>query len=994
MKLRPRVVSRNCGERGARRRDYRVAVPHFSPDLADLDALDAFVRRLSRRLCSDDAAADDLAQEVWARALVSPPAQGSNWRGWLTAVARNAARRAFRTDRRRRAREESRPAVGPAPSAAAVAEAEEARRRVMDAVLAMREPFRETLLLRWWADLTPTEVSARTGVPAATVRSRTFAALGELRTRLDRDFDGDRGRWTSALLGTAGTWGDGTGGALVEGARWAMTAKSKIALVGAAALLAAIGALRSFSGADPRPPGSRTGTDSPESAASRASDPTGRAVAGDAASRVVADARIDRAPFREEAPTGSILVALVDTDERPLPDRPVWASPAVAAGVPTSLRCARTGADGRARLTGVPPGAVDVAADTGVRDRVDVVAGAEVAVVLRHGFGRAFAARVVDESGAPVRGAAVYLGGAAWTPATASARTDAEGLFRLDRMEGLFRLTVVAVGFLPLSHVPLGDRAGETPTLKLRRGGFVLAGSVVDAATGAPVAGAVVEVQPPAEADPGPFAGGAPTQRTLTDASGRFVFDAVPDGCVAGAARARGFAPASFAVEGSAPREVRLLRGGVVEGRTFFEDGSPASGAEVSLTSADAERPQRTTAEADGSFRFDAAPAGVVTATAYVRGKGRSAPTAVTVSAGGVARVELPLRRGPTLVVKVVDAAERPVPGADVFASLRGAAAPGDDGDRAANGSADDEGRLTLGALAAGVFVVTARADRGGRDATEATARIPADGVEREVRFVEPPRKTSRVVGVVRGAAARTASLKLNERGRRTRIDCETDAQGKFDSGPIPAGRYDLTANANDRAAAPRALASRTLADGETWDLGEIEFPGFGTLTVRVSPSPAKRVAVEAVEADGGEPYGAAAFFTDGAARLDLFAGRYLLRVDDEAGCADRVVEVSAGEATTIDLAAAEGVEATFRVAGFDAAADGAPATVRIVDVRDGALVRLRAVTASAEQPDLSPPIRLRLPPGRYRALVELDGRAAERAFEVADVPVALTVGF
>lgn len=966
-------------------------MPHFSPDLADLDALDVFVRRLSRRLVSDDAAADDLAQEVWARALVSPPAQGSNWRGWLTAVARNAARRAFRTDRRRRAREEARPVGGPAPSAAVVAEAEETRRRVMDAVLGLREPFRETLLLRWWADLTPTEVSARTGVPAATVRSRTFAALRELRERLDRDYGGDRGRWTSALLGAAGTWGDGTGGALVEVARWAMTGKSKTALVGAAALLAAIGALRWLPGDRRAEAESRTAP--PAGAASRASDPTGRAVAGNAASRAVADARIDRAPFRDEAPTGSILVALVDADERPLPDRPVWASPAVAAGVPTSLRCARTGADGRARLTGVPPGAVDVAADTGVRDRVDVVAGAEVAVVLRHGFGRTFVARAVDEAGAPVRGAAVYLGGSAWTPATASARTDADGLFRLDRMEGLFRLTVVAVGFLPLSHVPLDDRTGEPTTLKLRRGGFALKGTVVDAAAGAPVAGAVVELHPPAEADPGPFSGGAPTQRTLTDAEGRFDFDAVPDGCVVGAARARGFAPASFAVEGAAPREVRLVRGGAVEGRAFFEDGSPASGAEVSLTTADADRPLRAAAEADGSFRFDAAPAGAATATAYVRGKGRSAPTDVAVAAGGVARVDLPLRRGPTLVVKVVDAAGRPVPGADVFATLRGAPAPGDAGDRAANGSADDEGRLTISALAAGVFAVTARTDRGGRDAAEATARLRADGVEREVRFVEPPRKTSRVVGVVRGAAARTASLKLYDRGRRVRIDCEADAQGTFDSGPIPAGRYDLTATANDRAAAPRALASRTLADGETWDLGEIAFPGFGTLTVRVAPAPAKRVAVEAVEADGGEPFGAAAFFVDGAARLDLFAGRYLLRVDDEAGCADRVVDVSAGEATTIDLAPAEGVEATFRVAGFDAAADGAPATVRIVDARNGAPVRLRAVTASVEDPDLSSPIRLRLPPGRYRARVELDGRAAERAFEVADVPVALTLG-
>jgi RNA polymerase sigma-70 factor (ECF subfamily) len=160
----------------------------------------SWVRRLARSLVRDDAAADDLVQETWMAALRSPPRAGDTVRPWLAEVLRNVLRAGFRSDARRARRHEA--VVDKDASAAAadqLVEAVELQRELALEVLGLDEPYRSTVLLRFYEELNATEIGERLQVPAATVRWRLKAALAELRARLDRKHAGGRAAWLRAL---------------------------------------------------------------------------------------------------------------------------------------------------------------------------------------------------------------------------------------------------------------------------------------------------------------------------------------------------------------------------------------------------------------------------------------------------------------------------------------------------------------------------------------------------------------------------------------------------------------------------------------------------------------------------------------------------------------------------------------------------------------------------------------------------------------------------
>jgi len=158
----------------------------------------AWVRALARSLVADPASAEDIEQEVWRATLENPPHEGSNPRGWLASVARNAARSfgRARTRRERREGHAARPEALP-PTSELVAEAELAR-ELAGEVLALEEPYRTVLLLRFWRALTPEEIARAHSVSRETVRTQLKRGLARLRERLDRRF-GDREQWLAAL---------------------------------------------------------------------------------------------------------------------------------------------------------------------------------------------------------------------------------------------------------------------------------------------------------------------------------------------------------------------------------------------------------------------------------------------------------------------------------------------------------------------------------------------------------------------------------------------------------------------------------------------------------------------------------------------------------------------------------------------------------------------------------------------------------------------------
>ncbi|MCK6458351.1 MAG: sigma-70 family RNA polymerase sigma factor, partial [Planctomycetes bacterium] len=153
-----------------------------------------FVRELARRLLADDSAADDVSQDAMVAALTTPPRQGS-LRAWLTTVVRNLVRRGARAGRRRDARERAVARPEAIPPDHDSLERLAWHRQVVDAVLALEEPYRRTVVLRHYESLPPREIGRLMGVPAATVRTRLYRAYALLRASL-----GAGDEWRAGLL--------------------------------------------------------------------------------------------------------------------------------------------------------------------------------------------------------------------------------------------------------------------------------------------------------------------------------------------------------------------------------------------------------------------------------------------------------------------------------------------------------------------------------------------------------------------------------------------------------------------------------------------------------------------------------------------------------------------------------------------------------------------------------------------------------------------------
>jgi RNA polymerase sigma-70 factor (ECF subfamily) len=161
----------------------------------------AWVRRLAGRLCYEDARADDVAQETLLAALRTGPRDAVHPRPWLAAVARSVMRRMLRTTERRDARERiaARPEALPATDEIVLRAS--LLRAVVDAVLALPEPYRTTILLRFFEELPPRRIAERQGEPVETVRTRLKRGLALLREKFasELDVEADDGRRIQGL---------------------------------------------------------------------------------------------------------------------------------------------------------------------------------------------------------------------------------------------------------------------------------------------------------------------------------------------------------------------------------------------------------------------------------------------------------------------------------------------------------------------------------------------------------------------------------------------------------------------------------------------------------------------------------------------------------------------------------------------------------------------------------------------------------------------------
>jgi RNA polymerase sigma-70 factor (ECF subfamily) len=160
----------------------------------ELEQQSAWMRRLSRKLFSGVAGAEDALQEARLAAL----RRGRNERGWLVRVAENFARRENRDEAVRREHERRAARNENAPPADELAERLDAQRALADELRALPEPHRTTLLRHFFDGWSAARIAREAGCPATTVRTRIERGLELLRERLDRR-SGGRREWLSAL---------------------------------------------------------------------------------------------------------------------------------------------------------------------------------------------------------------------------------------------------------------------------------------------------------------------------------------------------------------------------------------------------------------------------------------------------------------------------------------------------------------------------------------------------------------------------------------------------------------------------------------------------------------------------------------------------------------------------------------------------------------------------------------------------------------------------
>jgi RNA polymerase sigma-70 factor (ECF subfamily) len=165
---------------------------------AELASNARWIRSLARSLVADADLADDLVQDT----LVTAIRHGGRSPSWLATVLRRRFFERRREAASRSARERDAARGEALPSTLEMVERAAVQRDLVQAVLELDEPFRTTILWRFFEDLPPRKIAKRAGVPVATVQSRITRGLSKLRTRLDGRSGGQGGSmsWLLALV--------------------------------------------------------------------------------------------------------------------------------------------------------------------------------------------------------------------------------------------------------------------------------------------------------------------------------------------------------------------------------------------------------------------------------------------------------------------------------------------------------------------------------------------------------------------------------------------------------------------------------------------------------------------------------------------------------------------------------------------------------------------------------------------------------------------------
>ncbi len=659
----------------------------------------AWLRRLAARLVSDAAERDEVVQRVWLEALAHAPPT-ANLRPWLTTVARNVARMRFRSDARRRSREEAATEPARVVTPEELVDRVETERAVAGELLAVSEPYRTTLLLRYYEDLSAADIARRLGVPAATVRSRLKRGLDELRGRLDTRAGGDRRSWSLALVPTAllarssHAMAIGIGGLLIM--------KTSANLVAAVALLVAFA----------------LGVVALQRRQSLSAAELSRAHAGVAWHTARGIGTSLRAPatlggvaipdwFGQRGAPIRRIAGRITVDGAPVADALVELGSGLSdAGVlPTATR--RTAADGRFDFGVLPPARYTLAASKAdhspaVREldtRDPTIAADRVELRLGGCAARLFG-QVSDTSGGPIVGARLCY---APPRAAACVLSDGSGAYRmcLTPAQQWVEVTAKGYGAVDASVYPMNRPARRDFSLTPES---IVVGRVVRADDGSPIARASVRS---ASGELGRRV--AAPNAAVTDERGRFTLSGLAPGRHRLFAFANGLAavdPTEVTVEAgrtSAEIVLRLgaaarISGVVTDGRQpvagariSVDGGTPIMGGAVAVARVDA------VTQPDGTFTLEAAPRGSV--RFLVDGYEVASPTTLVLDRPQLEGVRVVVRALGSIAGHVTRK-NRPVPDVNVDVGLFVG-----DGTPVVS---DDDGAYVVRGLRAGKYIVNA----------------------------------------------------------------------------------------------------------------------------------------------------------------------------------------------------------------------------------------------------------------------------------------------
>lgn len=168
----------------------------------------SWLRALARRLIQDPDLAEDAVQDTLVKAMTRRPQGGSirSLRAWLGSILRNEVRQEQRSRGRRSAREARLERPGNARATVDIVAELSLHRRLVELVHELKEPQRTAVALRYLRGRTPRQIAHELEVPVKTVHSRIDRGLAQLRIRLDREFDGERGAWVAVFAPVANRW--------------------------------------------------------------------------------------------------------------------------------------------------------------------------------------------------------------------------------------------------------------------------------------------------------------------------------------------------------------------------------------------------------------------------------------------------------------------------------------------------------------------------------------------------------------------------------------------------------------------------------------------------------------------------------------------------------------------------------------------------------------------------------------------------------------------